>query len=397
MEELDKEYTLSLYDNLANFKNSQKSNIYLVKNQIDGKIYIKKELRTYNMDVYKTLLKINHRNTPKVYEVIELDKTLYIIEEFINGNTLEEILKVEGPIDEEKVIFYILELCDILSVLHNRNLPIVHRDIKASNIIISNDNVVKLIDFDVSRIYKEESNEDTYILGTKGYASPEQFGFDQTDCRSDIYSLGVLMNVLTTGDYPKNKKNIGKLKNIIEKCTYIAAEKRYSNVIELREELIRILQSEEKSYEKYNINEELEQKHEYNKEENENLEVRYKYKLGENKIKLNEILKSIKQLPGFRGGNPIKILLAFCWYLLLGIIILTTFENFSIVLLLENISMVGIFLVMTFLNTNFKDIKNRLPLLRRKNKTSVIIGLIIYNLILLGIWGEVLSFFERFK
>lgn len=403
MEDLDKEYTLSLYGSLTNLKNSQKSNVYLVQNQISGKIYIKKELKTYNIDVYKTLLKINHRNTPKVYELIELDKTLYIIEEFINGNTLQEILKSEGPLNEERVIGYVLELCDILSVLHNRKFPIIHRDIKDSNIIISNDNVVKLIDFDVSRTYKEEGNEDTYILGTKGYASPEQFGFDQTDCRSDIYSLGVLMNVLTTGDYPKNKKNTGKLKNVIEKCTYIAAEKRYSNVIELKEELIRILdneeeqirilenqedqikifENEEKNYEKYKINEELDEKNEFKQRENE--------------IKQNRFLIIMRQIPGFRRKNPIIIFLASLWYLFLGFGILTTFENFSIALLLENISMVSMLLAMTFLNANFKDIKKRLPLLRSNNKNSIIVGLIIYNLILLFVGGGLLSFFQGFK
>lgn len=380
MEKLDKEYTLSLYGSLANFKNSQKSNVYLVQNQINGKVYIKKELKTYNIDVYKTLLKINHRNIPKVYEVIELDKTLYIIEEFINGNTLEEILKLEGPLNEERVIYYILELCDILSVLHNRELPIIHRDIKDSNIIISNDNVVKLIDFDVSRIYKDEVCEDTYILGTKGYASPEQFGFEQTDCRSDIYSLGILMNVLTTGDYPKSKKNTGKLKNVIEKCTYIAAEKRYSNVIELKEELLRILKGEEKNYEKHKINEELARKNEFKQGKKENI-----------------FLKVIRQIPGFRRRNPIIILIAFLWYLFLGFAMLTSFENFSIALLLENTSMVSMLLAMTFLNANFKGIKKRLPLLRSNNKVSIIVGLIIYNIILLLVGVGLLSFFQGFK
>ena len=386
MEYLDKEYTLSLYGSLANLKNSQKSNVYLVQNQIDGKIYIKKELKNYNIDVYRKLLKINHRNTPKVYEVIELDKTLYIIEEFINGSTLEEILKLEGPLNEERVIGYILDLCDVLSILHNGEFPIIHRDIKGSNIIISNDNVVKLIDFDVSRIYKEEVCEDTHILGTKGYAPPEQFGFEQTDCRSDIYSLGILMNVLTTGDYPKNKKNTGKLKNVIEKCTYIAAEKRYSNVIELREELLRILQNKENNYGKDKNNEEY--------KFNGKIDEKNEFKQRANKIKENRFLKIIKQIPGFRGKNPIKMLVAFLWYFFLGFGMLTSFENFSIPLLLENTSMVAMLLSMTFLNANFKDIKKKLPLLRSNNKTSVIIGLIIYNLILLLIGGGLLNFFQ---
>ncbi|MEG2936070.1 MAG: protein kinase [Clostridium sp.] len=160
MEQIEKEYTLSLYSNLSSLRNSKKSKVYLVQNELNGKIYIKKELKTYNIEVFKMLKQINHRNTPRIYEFIELEDTLYIIEEFINGSTLEEILKEQGPLKEDLTIEYVLELCEILKILHNERIPIIHRDIKPSNIIISNDKVLKLIDFDVSRRYKEESKED---------------------------------------------------------------------------------------------------------------------------------------------------------------------------------------------------------------------------------------------
>lgn len=160
MEQIEKEYTMSLYSNLSSLRNSKKSKVYLVQNELNGKIYIKKELKTYNIEVFKMLKQINHRNTPRIYEFIELEDTLYIIEEFINGSTLEEILKEQGPLKEDLTIEYVLELCEILKILHNERIPIIHRDIKPSNIIISNDKVLKLIDFDVSRRYKEESKED---------------------------------------------------------------------------------------------------------------------------------------------------------------------------------------------------------------------------------------------
>lgn len=390
MEDLHKEYTLSLYNNLTSLNNSPKSNVYLAKNQINGKVFIKKELKTYNMDVYDALRTINHKNTPKVFEAIELDGTLTVIEEFINGFTLQEILDIEGPLDEERVIKYTIDLCNILEVLHNRISPIIHRDIKPSNVLISNDGVLKLIDFDVSRIYREYGERDTQILGTKGYASPEQFGFDQTDCRSDIYSLGILINVLLTGKHPKEEKTLGKLSSIIEKCTYIAAEKRYDSVENLRNELLYVLNNNSvKNVEDSDLYEEtFDNDVETYDIIDESLEEK------KNLTKFNKILGLLKEIPGFRSRSIIKMILATLWYLFLVIGLCTTFEEFSIANLLENISMVAMLLSMTLLNANFKDIKNKLPLLNSSDKKQVTIGLIIYNFILFMIGGGLLSYFQ---
>lgn len=390
MEDLHKEYTLSLYNNLTSLNNSPKSNVYLAKNQINGKVFIKKELKTYNMDVYDALRTINHKNTPKVFEAIELDGTLTVIEEFINGFTLQEILDIEGPLDEERVIKYTIDLCNILEVLHNRISPIIHRDIKPSNVLISNDGVLKLIDFDVSRIYREYGERDTQILGTKGYASPEQFGFDQTDCRSDIYSLGILINVLLTGKHPKEEKTLGKLSSIIEKCTYIAAEKRYDSVENLRNELLYVLNNNRvKNVEDSDLYEEtFDNDVETYDIIDESLEEK------KNLTKFSKILGLLKEIPGFRSRSIIKMILATLWYLFLVIGLCTTFEEFSIANLLENISMVAMLLSMTLLNANFKDIKNKLPLLNSSDKKQVTIGLIIYNFILFMIGGGLLSYFQ---
>lgn len=393
MEQIEKEYTLSLYNNLSALRNSPKSSVYLVKNELNGKIYIKKELKTYNIEVFRALKKISHRNTPRVYEFIELENTLYVIEEFINGNTLEEVLEEQGTLEEHRVIEYVLELCDILNVLHNEKVPIIHRDIKPSNIIISNDNVLKLIDFDVSRIYKEEGNKDTYILGTEGYASPEQCGFDQTDCRSDIYSLGILMNVLTTGDYPKNRKNSGNLSKIIEKCTHIAAEKRYENVIELSDELKKIREHNEIGY-SGDYNEGARKGNGFVKGKKlsvksvEDDKVQLKEEVSDRKD--NKFIRLVKQLPGFRSGHPLKIIIAFCGYFFMLAGILISFYEFNIISFLENISLVLMLLSMTFLTTNFKDIQKKLPIVRSSNVFKVIVGLAIYNFILFMVGGMLL-------
>ncbi|WP_342985555.1 serine/threonine-protein kinase [Clostridium saudiense] len=231
----------SKYSELTELNNSAKSNVYLVRSEVDGRIYIKKELKNYNIDVYKQIMNIENFYMARVYEVFKCEDSLIVIEEFINGQTLQAILDNEGPLEEAKAIKYMINLCSILDVLHNLNPAVIHRDIKPSNIIIDNNGILKLIDFDVSRVYKEERNMDTHILGTKGYAPPEQFGFEQTDCRSDIYSVGVMLNVLTTGKHIKEELNEGKLKGIIKKCTNISPDNRYSNVKELKKALENVL------------------------------------------------------------------------------------------------------------------------------------------------------------
>ncbi len=185
-------------------------------------------LTNYNIDIYKTLQKFKNIHIPCIYEVLEFNNELILIEEFVNGPTLEKILEKSKSLTELKTIEYMLCISNILGELHSLKPPIIHRDIKPSNIIINNDGILKLIDYDVSRVYKRGSICDTVIMGTQEYASPEQFGFFQTDCRSDIYSMGVLMNVLTTGNYPKYEKNNEVLKDIIEKCIRISPRKEIS-------------------------------------------------------------------------------------------------------------------------------------------------------------------------
>ena len=122
-----------------------------------------------------------------------------------------------------------------MTVLHANGF--VHRDIKPENIMITNNGTVKLIDFNASRIYDKNKSSDTISLGTIGYASPEQLGINQSDARTDIYALGVLMNVMLTGKPPEIKLYNGKLKKVIVKCTQTIPDNRYKNVKELKRNL----------------------------------------------------------------------------------------------------------------------------------------------------------------
>lgn len=112
----------------------------------------------------------------------------------------------------------------------------VHRDIKPENVILRGSEAV-LIDFDASRLYKDESDGDTRILGTTGYAAPEQYGITQSDHRADIYSLGVLLNIMITGEHPSKKLASGRIGQIVQRCTMTAPKQRYQTVLALMERL----------------------------------------------------------------------------------------------------------------------------------------------------------------
>lgn len=149
------------------------------------------------------------------------------------GDSLAYLLEgaLFSPAEARKIA---LQLCSALWVLHK--LGAVHRDIKPENVIIRGREAV-LIDFDASRIFKSETNRDTQILGTTGYAAPEQYGITQTDERADIYSLGVLLNIMLTGKHPSRELASGRLGRIVQKCTMVNPEKRYKSALYLMEAL----------------------------------------------------------------------------------------------------------------------------------------------------------------
>lgn len=134
------------------------------------------------------------------------------------------------PLSQEHAEQIIRQICQGLQVLHG--IGAVHRDIKPENIILRGSDAV-LIDFDASRLCKAENTTDTRIMGTTGYAAPEQYGFSQTDARTDIYALGILLNEMLTKQHPSKQLAEGKFRPIVEKCTRINADQRYQCVEEL--------------------------------------------------------------------------------------------------------------------------------------------------------------------
>ena len=213
-------------------KESPRGSVRLIRHLASGRRFI---LRRFsgNGEVYRRLLDISCRYLPAIYEAAEQNGENLVIEEVIEGDTLDFLL--EGALftpQETKQI--VKQLCQGLWVLHS--MAAVHRDIKPENVILRGHDAV-LIDFDAARLHKPKAEADTQVLGTTGFAAPEQYGLSQSDARTDIYSLGVLMNVMLTGQHPSKRLAEGRMGRIIEHCTRVNPAKRYRDVLRLMEEL----------------------------------------------------------------------------------------------------------------------------------------------------------------
>lgn len=178
---------------------------------------------------YEKLQNIRCTNLPEIFDVLEMEDGQIVLEEFIDGLTVAQIMEIDKyrHSGARKVI---LGVCDALAVLHSRK--IIHRDVKPENVIIEKSGRVVLIDFNASRI-ESGASKDTIIMGTVGYASPEQLGLSQTDSRTDIYAVGVLYNVMLTGQHPSVAIAGGKAGRVIRKCTRVNPGERYQTAAEL--------------------------------------------------------------------------------------------------------------------------------------------------------------------
>ena len=220
------------YETVKTIKNSERGCVSLLQNKQNGTRFIFRHYQGSG-EVYRKLLSVSCPNLPKIMEAAEQDGMVAVLEEYIQGDSLAFLLAGAclTPAEARKITF---QLCNALWVLHS--LGAVHRDIKPENVIVRGSQAV-LIDFDASRIFKSGTNQDTQILGTTGYAAPEQYGITQTDERADIYSLGVLLNIMLTGKHPSKELASGRLGRIVQKCTMVNPKKRYKSVLYLMEAL----------------------------------------------------------------------------------------------------------------------------------------------------------------
>ena len=235
---------LDAYDQMECLASHKGRETFLVQRKADGCAAV---ATCYDCSVFplqpdlNLLKELNHPGLPHYYEQFRNDKMLCIIREYIEGEPLNVHAR-NRQLSIAEIVSYSKNLCDILEILHTHQPPIVHRDIKPENVIVKPDGSITLIDFDIARSFKEGAGTDTVFFGTKGYAPPEQYGFGQTDNRTDIYAFGVLLRWMVTGS-TKDNKNITideTLQTIINRCTALSPEERYSNIGQVRQALEKV-------------------------------------------------------------------------------------------------------------------------------------------------------------
>ena len=220
------------FEEVRLLKESSRSAVHLIRHRATGRKFILRHFQG-SAEVYRKLLSRACPNLPRIFEAAERDGRNLILEEYIEGDDLGFLLQgaLFTPEETRKIV---VQVCRALWVLHA--MGAVHRDVKPENIVLRGDEAV-LIDFDAARLHKPDHETDTQILGTTGFAAPEQYGLGQSDIRTDIYSLGVLINVMLTGQHPSKKLAEGKLGRVVVRCTQVNPEKRYKNVLRLMEAL----------------------------------------------------------------------------------------------------------------------------------------------------------------
>ena len=229
------EYILSCFETQKVLKKENGTQICRLISKNSANLYILKRVEgnVSAFSTYQALLGCRCQNLPVIYEAALRDESYLVLEEYLPGDSLDDLLQA-GTLTSVQTKEIVLQLCDALYVLHS--LGKVHRDVKPENVIMTGNRAV-LIDFGAAREMGEERAKDTQILGTVGYAAPEQYGFSQTDARTDIYALGILINELLTLEHPSVKLAPGKWGNIIGKCTMVSPEKRYQTIPELANEV----------------------------------------------------------------------------------------------------------------------------------------------------------------
>ena len=215
---------------------------FLVKEKASGQLFVAK---CYDAALFREpdsesmLRNLCHDGLPTFRGSYRNDSMFVIVRSYIEGVSLSDYS--EGrELSREEVVRLCVKLADILIYLHGRTPPVIHRDIKPENVIVTGEEGLVLIDFDIARTFKTGEETDTVFFGTKGYAPPEQYGFAQTDCRSDIYAFGVQLRFLLTGSVRENRKIrlYRPLQRIIDRCTVFDPESRYSDMRQVKRDLL---------------------------------------------------------------------------------------------------------------------------------------------------------------
>ena len=359
------QYLLQTYHDLGPL--DSREDIRLKRNVLYGNICVQKYVSQSQKSVY-LFLKDNHVPcVPKIHECIREGEQLVIIEEYIQGRTLEETLH-EKTLTMWEIANILLNLCDCLEVLHNARPQIICRDIKAENIVTDQDGGVWLVDFNIARSYQSGKNRDTELLGTAEYAAPEQFGFFQTDNRTDIFSMGVLLNYMTVGKFPVEQIASGAFEDIIRKCIQLEPAKRYQSVEELRNELMEIIRQNQAGE-----------------------------KNGFDRFDGTEKNAAAKRGSKLKGKIGAAIACAFFAWLCYDMEM--TSESVKLTEWMVRVEQTIVFLsqlALVAIISDFRGMRKKMPLVSHKNKIVRIIGYVAAEAILIVLAGILCGIFEMF-
>lgn len=214
---------------------NEEHKVYLVQSALSDKVYVQKILDVYNIRVYEYLYRNPVSGIPRIINYYEDGNQLVVIEEYISGTSLQEKID-NSDLSVSDIRSYMIMLCNILEALHSMTPPIIHRDIKPSNIIITSYNYAMLLDFNAAKQFSGQHESDTVLIGTPGYAAPEQYGFGSSSPKTDIYSLGIVLremlgSITLTSDIAPI---LHRLNLIADRCTQMTPAARYQSVAELK-------------------------------------------------------------------------------------------------------------------------------------------------------------------
>ncbi len=226
-------------------KESEDSSTFLVKETATGILCVLKwgrnrqaEFLRNEMEIMKKMADRKLSGIPKAYRIFEEIGEVYLVREYIEGISLAQMVLQKGGISEEEICRISRKICQIAEQFQNSDEPMIHRDIKPENIVVTPGGEVVFIDFGTMRSYKKDESRDTFVVGTRGTAAPEQYGYTQTDQRTDVYAIGQTMLYMVSESYEMDQISecvvSRRMKKIIEKACSFEPDKRYGDAAQLR-------------------------------------------------------------------------------------------------------------------------------------------------------------------
>lgn len=226
-------------------KESEDSSTFLVKETATGILCVLKwgrnrqtEFLRNEMEIMKKMADRKLSGIPKAYRIFEENGEVYLVREYIEGMSLAQMVLQKGGISEAEICRISRKICQTAEQFQNPNEPMIHRDIKPENIVVTPGGEVVFIDFGTMRSYKKDGSRDTFVVGTRGTAAPEQYGYTQTDQRTDVYAIGQTMLYMVSESYEMNQLSecavSWRMKKIIEKACSFEPDKRYGDAAQLR-------------------------------------------------------------------------------------------------------------------------------------------------------------------